>query len=471
MPPPARVTRGKRQRLMEPEEEEEEEEEELQPPPKPARRGQRGFSRAASSSRKPAKAPASKRTRSGFSKKAKEEEVVEDSEGEDQQDFLPDVQQLTEEPEQMADYDAETNSGSKRKRVIKAELTGLSRSSRSTRTRTASMTPGPSRHGSTLTPSGSVAQLLGMGQATRVFARWKLHGDYYAGFVKEVVRPGKIYRICFDDGSVADASVEHMRLFILQTGDEVLVRNKRSFVVDARRMYTEGRVRVKSPDDETEEDEGEDLSLKEFCISSKVIDKSWTERRVQADNIRAEEDLASSALAPSPSRSSLRSIQEPTRGVFDRIAFVLTLSSDPGAKDSYEKLIVANGGIVLTSWDEVLEIQGKTSGAGPNARWVIQRETCSVRYRSTYDKLFLLSCSDMRTIKFLTALACGVPCVRQDWVTESLVRSVSIPFISVWNSMLTVLLETSRLAPVSAPSGPFRDVQYDRDADGRCAVG
>ncbi|KAL1733128.1 hypothetical protein EV714DRAFT_205114 [Schizophyllum commune] len=29
----------------------------------------------------------------------------------------------------------------------------------------------------------------------------------------------------------------------------------------------------------------------------------------------------------------------------------------------------------------------------------------------------------MRTIKFLTALACGVPCVRQDWVTESLVRS------------------------------------------------
>ncbi|KAL1747543.1 hypothetical protein HDZ31DRAFT_31779 [Schizophyllum fasciatum] len=63
------------------------------------------------------------------------------------------------------------------------------------------------------------------------------------------------------------------------------------------------------------------------------------------------------------------------------------------------------------------------AGAGSNARWIIQRDACGVRHRSTYDKLFLLSASDTRTTKFLTALACGVPCVKQEWVTESLVQN------------------------------------------------
>ena len=129
-----------------------------------------------------------------------------------------------------------------------------------------------------------------------------------------------------------------------------------------------------------------------------------------------------------PLRSTESSATKSTRKVFHRTGFVLT--SSPGNSCEAEKgrlqaLIQTNGGLVFEDWCHVFNMDGTVGNN--NKRWVLEKKEVRL-LRPEVDKVFLLSDDACHKPKFLLALALGIPCLKHNWLDDSVEAVSTCPF-------------------------------------------
>ncbi|PBK97044.1 hypothetical protein ARMGADRAFT_724909 [Armillaria gallica] len=133
------------------------------------------------------------------------------------------------------------------------------------------------------------------------------------------------------------------------------------------------------------------------------------------DNHGEVREVAMSMLRLSPTVIK-NSWNERTVGIFSGYGFILSCSEDQSKRDSFSSCIKDAGGKVVADWTNALELDGTHITTN---KWVINDTDAKWRLPSV-ERLFLLADQHSEKPKYLIALALGVPCIRLQWIEESL---------------------------------------------------
>jgi hypothetical protein len=336
-------------------------------------------------------------------------------------DFVPEDMRTEVAEEEADDVPGPPTTGRKRKRVLSSVLRSSTRSIRST-------THTPPVRGNRRLKSASIAQTIVV-PATRVFAFWKRDCHYYVGTVySESDTSSEKYRIHFDDNLEDDVDLANLRRLELRVGDYVMVQSTprplKAEVIDASRCESERKVLVRLDDDEEIE-----IETKVILIPSRSIVSRWGDRMITAEEIviAVRPKVKSS---PTPSKlAEANGCPRSTRKIFAKTGFVTT--SSPSHKNTGEENrrlqtdIQTSGGVIFEDWCHVFDMDGTTSSN--HKQWVLEKSEVKL-LRPELNRVFLLADDACHKPKFLLALALGIPCVRYDWLFDS-VKVVSISVV------------------------------------------
>ncbi|KAK0483800.1 hypothetical protein IW261DRAFT_981913 [Armillaria novae-zelandiae] len=103
-------------------------------------------------------------------------------------------------------------------------------------------------------------------------------------------------------------------------------------------------------------------------------------------------------------------------GIFSGYGFILSCSEDQSKRDSFSSRIKNAGGNVIADWTNALELDGTHTMTN---KWDINAGDAKWRL-SSVERLFLLADQHSEKPKYLIALALGVPCIKLQWIEESL---------------------------------------------------
>lgn len=312
----------------------------------------------------------------------------------------------------------------KRKRVPSSSAKGSAKSLRAT-------TSTPPVKSARRLKSISVARSLSVAP-TRVFALWKQDSSYYAGVVHaECETASQKYHVKFDDGAEDMVDLLKLRRCELRKGDFVLISHKtllKAEVVDGSRCNTELKVTVRVNDGDDDDDVLE-VDTSAIQIPGRSIVSRWADRALTADEIVTVVRPKHAKQSPTPTRASeISTWSKSTSKIFNKTGFVMTTT--PGYDDwtrekgVYEAWVRENGGTVIEDWCQVFKMDGKTTMQGK--RWELEKEEVHLMMKEL-DRVFLLSDDASHKPKFLIALALGIPCVKLEWLADSVAEVCSSP--------------------------------------------
>ncbi|KAI0688628.1 hypothetical protein BC835DRAFT_1284298 [Cytidiella melzeri] len=258
--------------------------------------------------------------------------------------------------------------------------------------------------------------------ATRVFALWKDDNYFYSGTVHSEMAPNK-YFIQFDDSTQAEVEIQSLRACEFKKGDYVYCISKdidhQVQVVDASKGVSDEVVTV---EDEMEEF---DVYLSDIKVFGRTIEHQWDDRKLTANKIDPYEK-------PRPTQSSTPSSQSATssstgagiargRKMLSKMGFAVTLSNADGSTDLRRGLcrtIESHGGIIVDDWGKLFSMIGTHEAQGK--RWLVRKHDVRwIKTKEDLHKVFLLADTSNQKPKFLMALALGIPCVKVDWLHDS----------------------------------------------------
>jgi hypothetical protein len=245
----------------------------------------------------------------------------------------------------------------------------------------------------------------------RVFARW-LDRQYYSGEIRGIIPQGR-FNVAFDDGHIQDISASDLLILdVVPVGSPVLVLRGPSeydeaVVVGCCSMRAEPGYVVRC--------EGKVQRYPRSCVALSPLQalnligsSSSSPARGQKDTDSPTTSIASHSTTSSSSmrfvtgksskRGSLR--QSPIQPIFDGLVFAITNSRSADGLFNKEEMIrdiTSSGGRVVGDLTD-----------------------------STIDdhsRCLLVSSGPCRTLKYLQALACGVPCVSYNFVIDSVKQS------------------------------------------------
>ncbi|VDC00648.1 unnamed protein product [Peniophora sp. CBMAI 1063] len=302
------------------------------------------------------------------------------------------------------------------------------RNTRAKSARVPSGTPkaGPSRLRGTV----STGRRHASGEATRVFALWKATGSYFPGTVRS--QEGSSYWIDFDDGTDALVPLECLRRLALQPGDKVTFSEATAVVVAALGSDKDAAVSVKFVTGQ-DKDEKEDTTVGCLEIPSRTISAQWRERTLSAEDIVPSVRPHGVQDTPTPSRASTLNNTDHLSG----IAFVITLSTTTNRDQVFtdtKKIVTRHGGKLLDEWSDLYHIPcAPESGSGRSAgRWTWDPAKFEFKPKVAargVEKVFLISDEPSHKIKYMMALAWGVPCLSIDAIKDP-------EFNQVWHRYL-----------------------------------
>ncbi|KAG6899739.1 hypothetical protein C0993_007268 [Termitomyces sp. T159_Od127] len=250
---------------------------------------------------------------------------------------------------------------------------------------------------------------------TRVFALWKQDSCYYSGSVYADVGGG-MYEVHFDDRTSAHVHIDQMRALDLRVNDDVMIPNiMRGFKVNnVDKLASSQLVGVCL-------DEGlKDMELTSLRIAAKTISAAWQDRTLYRHSIVPTIKSEPSRASPAPSGSSLATVPSRRSGrgnVFEKTAFVVSVSYNEREKENLLSRIKNNGGVIVNDWQDVLNMQGTYSMY--NNRWVIRKEEAQWIGTESIARIFLVADHPSFKPKFLVALALGVPCLKVEWLYDT----------------------------------------------------
>lgn len=254
---------------------------------------------------------------------------------------------------------------------------------------------------------------------TRVFALWKHDSCYYSGSVYADVGGG-MYEIHFDDRTKNLVHIDHLRVLDLRVNDDVMIPNiMRGFKVNTvDKLASSQLVGVYL-------DEGiKEIELSSLRIAAKTISAAWQDRTLSRHSIVP--TIKSEPSRPSPAHSgfSLTTIssRRPGRGhVFEKTAFVVSVSHNESNRERERENLLSriknNGGVIVNEWPDVLNMQGTYSMH--SNRWVISKGEARWIGSESITRIFLVADHPSYKPKFLLALALGVPCLKVEWLYDT----------------------------------------------------
>ncbi|KAG6874218.1 hypothetical protein C0995_003764 [Termitomyces sp. Mi166 len=258
------------------------------------------------------------------------------------------------------------------------------------------------------------------GAPTRVFALWKQDSCYYSGTVYADVGGG-VYEVHFDDETKADVHIDHMRLLDLRADDDVMIPNiMRGFKVTAVDKLASSQLVSVCLDEGIKE-----MKLGSLKIAARTVIAAWEDRTLSRHSIIPIIKPEPSKASPAPSGFSLTSVPSRRSGrsqVFEKTAFVVSVSSNEGnwekEKENLLSRIKSSGGIIANDWSDVLRMEGTYSNY--NNRWVIRKgEAQWIGAEGSIARIFLVADQPSYKPKFLLALALGVPCLKVEWLYDT----------------------------------------------------
>ncbi|TFK42505.1 hypothetical protein BDQ12DRAFT_676322 [Crucibulum laeve] len=356
--------------------------------------------------------------------------IAEDSQGEEESEDKPlrddeEAEDTATEPADDHDMDGDFKAPAlvsrKRKRETKATTVKKNAKSGKKSTQTPLAATPATRHNKRLQEVVAASHRSSDSEPTRIFAIWSGDSHYYPGTIYSHVAADK-YMVHFDDQTEGVVPVSKMRLCDIRVGDVVHRARHRgsSEVMDVNSVN--GRIiTVKVIEGEVETT----VMLQDIRIPNKIISHGWQDRTVDVGDIIPAVVPSKANPSPSPSKQSLVSgqsafsVSQP--GFFSKTAFMVTLNSGNEKSDTdRESLLNAirrSGGTIVDEVPTLWEWDGCYSKN--YNRWVLTQSDVKWRNKDI-DRLFLLADDPNQKPKFLMALALGIPCLRIEWLNDSL---------------------------------------------------
>ncbi|KAH9946119.1 uncharacterized protein BXZ73DRAFT_37633, partial [Epithele typhae] len=261
---------------------------------------------------------------------------------------------------------------------------------------------------------------------TRVFALWRMTGNYYPGVVEAFDINSSMYDIHFDDNCRGLVALRHMRAYELRSGDKVLIQEASPAEVvrpptrDSNGNQPEAMATIRFAHSENEQE----ITVAALSITAKDVEFEWQDRTLlEATIVPRVRPKATST--PGRGRSSVirdGSVPQVRANVLSRTGLIVTLSPKTSLrnweaeKDKLMHELRAEGGIVLDDWGSIFAMEGVMENKG--RRWVLKDEDIRWTNRADIDRVLLLSDDCHQKPRFLIALALGVPCVSVDWARD-----------------------------------------------------
>lgn len=264
------------------------------------------------------------------------------------------------------------------------------------------------------------------------------------------------FTVLFDDGDSMEVDVSKMRRGDLRVGDMLIVNGKARQIAKVTDITGWGVAGKWSVDVVINHRNGSQeeatIESKNLRVSEKEVERQWVDRRLEIDDVELAEinsfstntgtnsnEASLATPAPKPATNAPPSARRvhyalpgsaqrqqggrvgtrgPERsGLFTGIAFVITHHPESGVtdarKDRLKKDIERYGGYVANNWDEVYSIEGHGNISGrKDIKWVLNKPGIT--------NVLLLADKATQTVKYLMALALGVPCVSTQWITDCL---------------------------------------------------
>jgi hypothetical protein len=252
---------------------------------------------------------------------------------------------------------------------------------------------------------------------SRVFALWKQDGHYYAGTVKKRCDSGYTVSFC-DNTTMPDIPIEHLRAFDLRTGDSVIYGE---YGHVAKVDHVDGQtIHITTPCNVLPLPT---LHFRDIKISSKTIESQWKDRKLTdqmigiARNSNADDRWISKTSGPSSSWDCF----------LHGCAIIISLSVTDRSEhkrisDELSNKVRLNKGISLEGWHEVVHLEGQYS----EQHWYIERKDVKWKGSEKIRRLFLLGNDATQKVKYLFAIALGVPCLSLEWLNEEALVSIRL---------------------------------------------
>jgi hypothetical protein len=293
------------------------------------------------------------------------------------------------------------------------------------------------------------------------FGRWW----WYPAIVLEYSEDTNRSKVKFDDGSTKK-DVEHsrMRKGELRVGDKACVMGNGGgdgVIFDVDHWNTRSKCQVRL-------DSGIEVQVDgtQIRIRYKAIEQDWDDRLVKPRDpplpLPEIREASSTAFA---NQTRLKRPKKRTagKGVFAGKAFVITLHPD-GENPSHRKGIFkshleSGGGVVHQDWDQLFDVGMKRIRQGTKRWFEAGKDTVKWIGGDHITEVLLIGDSASQTAKYLMALALGVPCVCDKWISDAMSTPESPPD---WRHYL---LSAGKSIQYGTNVSQFLDPSWGRDSD------
>ena len=339
-----------------------------------------------------------------------------EAESEGEPDRVEDEEWRPKDAEPVETAPAALPADKKRKRAVKAEeVTSTYKRQRRTNTMTATN-----------------LSLNGLSDR-RIWGYWPSTSMYYTGTI--VGGKGDKLEVLFDDNARDTLSLDDMRQYGLQKGDEVW-QQKRKCTVDS--MNLDGEVVLIGANGRRST-----APIAELSVKVEYVLNNWADRMISLPDTNIPQPRS-----PSRGRSvlSTRSTVVPADKLFFEYGILVTLidtktavkgdnasikqegSDDEESGDDAENVDTAdkknavvqsireNGGSVIDNFDELINLKGAVA----TDQCILKASEVGWIGKPRITKLFLIANQFSQTSKYLTAIALGVPCLHIEWVEDSI---------------------------------------------------
>ncbi|KAF5330425.1 hypothetical protein D9619_005443 [Psilocybe cf. subviscida] len=307
------------------------------------------------------------------------------------------------EEDQPEEEEEETSRNKRRKRTHPPSETKPTRNAPATKRAKRGTTATPARSLRSETTKNSSAV-----EGTRVFALWPQDGHWYAGVVHSETEEGR-YHVHFDDTNRHCLRISEMRLCDLRPDDEVLYdslnRPARVVTVDGLRVMVEldGKTDWKV--------------MRELRIPNMTIRYGWNDRTVSKPDIVTTHSRQTTATPSRPSAVGTSANDGPKhKHLMGSTGFIIT-ARDATEKDDIQSEVKRLGGHILDNFPtDVIDLKGDPDKKN---NWILSKKQAVWKGDRNTKRLFLIADDSLLTPKYLMALALGIPCVSQAWLTDS----------------------------------------------------
>lgn len=326
-------------------------------------------------------------------------------------------------------------------------------------------TPNPADH---RVPDRVIARFVGTNMAY-----------YPATCLGPIALGASTYRVRFDDGTVTEVDAHLVRRFEIRPGENVRVdlpnMRKNTWIVKGfkdnieesaiqtqnspltdihgfRTVKLEARQRKSLPaNGHVEQPETIDVAITNIYLTLQMINQlkgreyHHPHAKVSSNRMTTPFNIITAIPSTPPSRTRRKTISDippPSRtlslvseaqsGLFANMAFVISYKDDKYSRDQVTKLVLNNGGLILShGLDELFEPSSPlVHSPSKSPSTSINDTTHQLTPSSSASKLgftVLIADAYSRKEKYLQALALNIPCLSGRWVMDTIARGRLLP--------------------------------------------